>query len=91
VDDNFFDLGGDSLIAIQAMDQLKRELGIEIPVVSLYEGVTIRFLLELVHADQSRDNVDQRSAGVCEIREERVSKRKSYQQQQRLKRHEARG
>jgi len=86
-DDNFFDLGGDSLIAIQAIDQLKRELGMEIPVVSLYEGVTIRSLVALVNADQNGDEAAQPSAGT---RDGRVSRRKLYHQQKRLKKHAAR-
>jgi len=91
LDDNFFDLGGDSLIATQAMAQLKRELGMEIPVVSLYEGVTIRFLIELAHAAQKGDDAAaQPSADSGETREERVSRRKRYQQQQRLKKHAVR-
>jgi acyl carrier protein len=85
LDDNFFDLGGDSLIATQAMAQLKRELGVEIPVVSLYEGVTIRFLVELLHPSQKMEEVTLTSAAAGETREERVSRRKHYQQQQRLK------
>jgi acyl transferase domain-containing protein len=91
VDDNFFDLGGDSLIATQAMAQLKRELGMEIPVVSLYEGVTIRFLIDLVRAGQNKDVVAQPSNGSGETREERVLRRKNYQQQQRLKKQAASG
>jgi acyl transferase domain-containing protein len=89
VDDNFFDLGGDSLVAIQAMAQLKRELGIDIPVVSLYEGVTIRLLIELVHDSQNGRNVTHLSADTSEIRGERVSRRKQFQQE-RLKKHGAR-
>ena len=89
VDDNFFDLGGDSLVAIQAMAQLKRELGMDIPVVSLYEGVSIRLLIELVHDSQNGRSVTHMSAGTSEIRGERVSRRKQFQQE-RLKKHGAR-
>jgi phthiocerol/phenolphthiocerol synthesis type-I polyketide synthase E len=87
VDDNFFDLGGDSLIATQAMAQLKRELGIELPVVSLYEGVTIRSMIELVGAGHTQDAANQPFLVAVESREQRVSRRKSYHQQQRLKKH----
>jgi acyl transferase domain-containing protein len=87
IDDNFFDLGGDSLIATQAMARLKRELGMEIPVVSLYEGVTIRYLTELVRAEQNGEEGTQALACAGDTREERVSRRKHYQQQQRLKKY----
>jgi acyl transferase domain-containing protein len=91
LDDNFFDLGGDSLIATQAMAQLKRELGMDIPIVSLYEGVTVRHLTELVHAGQNIEEALQPSAGSGETREERLSRRKRYQQQQRFKKSLVRG
>src|SRR5262249_2388272 len=48
IQDNFFDLGGDSLMALQAISQINAKLGTQIPVVSLYEGLTIRALGELV-------------------------------------------
>jgi acyl transferase domain-containing protein len=85
LDDNFFELGGDSLIATQAMAQLKRQLGMEIPVVSLYEGVTIRSLIELAQAGRGGDEAGEGSSVPDETREERVQMRKRYQQQQRLK------
>jgi len=44
VHDNFFDLGGDSLTAVQVATQLKKEFGVPIPVVKLFEGPTISSL-----------------------------------------------
>ncbi|HEX2269981.1 MAG TPA: SDR family NAD(P)-dependent oxidoreductase [Pyrinomonadaceae bacterium] len=44
VHDNFFDLGGDSLTAVQIAAQLKKEFGVPIPVVKLFEGPTISSL-----------------------------------------------
>jgi acyl transferase domain-containing protein/acyl carrier protein len=44
VHDNFFDLGGDSLTAVQIATQLKKEFGLPIPVVKLFEGPTIASL-----------------------------------------------
>ncbi|MCX7746684.1 MAG: SDR family NAD(P)-dependent oxidoreductase [Clostridia bacterium] len=38
--DNFFELGGNSLIAISVVSKLKKEFGIDIPTVSLYEKLT---------------------------------------------------
>jgi acyl transferase domain-containing protein/acyl carrier protein len=81
VHDNFFDLGGDSLAAIQVISQLKRALGTDIPVVSLYERLTIKSLVELLNADQETDAPDD---VVTEGREERMIRRKQYQQKRRL-------
>lgn len=81
VHDNFFDLGGDSLAAIQVISQLKRALGMDIPVVSLYERLTIKSLVELLNADQETDALSDLGEG----REERIIRRKQYQQKRRLK------
>ena len=45
VQDHFFELGGDLLVAIQVTQALKRELNITIPVVNLYEALTICAML----------------------------------------------
>ncbi|MEW6733418.1 MAG: SDR family NAD(P)-dependent oxidoreductase [Acidobacteriota bacterium] len=83
VRDNFFDLGGDSLIAIQVISQLKKVLNIEIPVVNVYEGLTIRSLAELIAPAQSKDEATNNIIDLVREREERMLKRKLYQQKQR--------
>ena len=57
VDDNFFDLGGDSVSAIQIAEALREEFGVEVPVVQLYESLTIRSLSEFF-ADSEKDSVE---------------------------------
>ena len=44
VHDNFFDLGGNSLIGLQVIAALKKELGLQIPVVALFEAPTVSTL-----------------------------------------------
>ncbi|MEM8530261.1 MAG: beta-ketoacyl synthase N-terminal-like domain-containing protein [Chloroflexota bacterium] len=44
--DNFFDLGGNSLIAIQVISKLKKALHMPIPAVALFEAPTVRTLVE---------------------------------------------
>ena len=44
VDDNFFDLGGHSLLLVQVQDRLQRALNREIPVVELFKHSTISAL-----------------------------------------------
>jgi acyl transferase domain-containing protein/acyl carrier protein len=48
--DNFFELGGNSLIALKVASRLTKELGIKLPVVSLFEGPTVSALAKLVTA-----------------------------------------
>ncbi len=50
--DNFFDLGGSSLISIQIISQLQKELNVHIPVVSIYEKPTISSLAELLSSNE---------------------------------------
>ncbi|MFE4108627.1 type I polyketide synthase [Almyronema epifaneia] len=53
VDDNFFDLGGNSLSSIQVVAQLKQQLHAQISVVSLYEYPTVSKLTALLRQDDS--------------------------------------
>jgi acyl carrier protein len=53
VHDNFFELGGDSFVAIQVVARLNAELGAELPVAKLYQGLTIRTLAALLAQDES--------------------------------------
>jgi acyl transferase domain-containing protein/acyl carrier protein len=85
VNDNFFELGGDSVLAIQISVRLKRELEMEIPVASLYEGLTVRTLARLIRSEQGEDDQGGEELSQPDRREERLSRRKSYQQKQRDK------
>jgi phthiocerol/phenolphthiocerol synthesis type-I polyketide synthase E len=53
IDDNFFDLGGSSLIGLRVVSRLKRELDIEIPMVKLFEGPTVRSFARLLAAAEA--------------------------------------
>ena len=48
IQDNFFELGGDSLIAVQLSGRVKKQLGLDLPASSLYEGVTVEALAALL-------------------------------------------
>jgi acyl transferase domain-containing protein len=62
-EDKFFELGGNSLLALRIVSQLRKTLGTEIPIVSLFEGVSVRGMAEILSAQgnngeqlgQSRD------------------------------------
>ena len=45
IDDNFFDLGGNSLSALQVLAKLKKALHLQLPVVALFEAPTISALV----------------------------------------------
>ncbi len=43
-DENFFDLGGDSLLLMKVHSRLEKRLGIKIEIVDLFEFTTVRML-----------------------------------------------
>jgi acyl carrier protein len=48
VHDNFFELGGNSLISLKVISRLKKEIGIDLPVVAIFEGPTISELAKII-------------------------------------------
>ncbi|MFI7412519.1 type I polyketide synthase [Streptomyces sp. NPDC049627] len=55
-DDNFFDLGGESLLALQLVNRLRDELGVELRVKKLMEKLTVAAMA--AEADALRGNAD---------------------------------
>ncbi len=49
--DNFFEIGGDSLSAIQAISKLEEELGREIPPIVIFSHFTIELLSQYLEHD----------------------------------------
>ena len=58
--DNFFDLGGNSLVALQVIARLKAQLKVPLPVVALFEAPTISALARYVQPEAADDPDDQR-------------------------------
>ncbi len=53
--DNFFDLGGNSLIGLQIIARIKKEFDIQVPIVALFEAPTISTLAKYLRADQKQE------------------------------------
>ena len=76
IDDNFFDLGGNSLIGLKVIGRLKKELSIDISVVTLFEGPTVRALAAAISQNGNQPTYkESRSRG--DRRRERHQKRLS--------------
>jgi len=56
--DNFFELGGDSLVAIRVHAQIKRDLGVELPVGKMFEFATIRRIYLFIIASLDPQAID---------------------------------
>lgn len=57
IDDNFFDLGGNSLLALQFIAKIRQQENIDIPVVKLYQHPTIKSLLNSLNASSYTQSV----------------------------------
>lgn len=85
--DNFFELGGDSLLAVHTVSQLKKVLQTDIPVVTLYEGLTVRSLTTaLQQAATAAAQHDETAASRQEERATRLSQRRKVQEESRARR-----
>jgi acyl carrier protein len=58
VDDNFFDFGGHSLQVVQVQNRLREVLGIDVPVLKLFQFPTIRALAKFIGEQSSADGDD---------------------------------
>jgi acyl transferase domain-containing protein/acyl carrier protein len=64
INDNFFDLGGNSLIGLKVIGRLKKELGINIPIVTLFEGPTVSALAKAIGENDNQPTYEEsRSRG----------------------------
>jgi acyl carrier protein len=89
VEDNFFDLGGDSLVAIQVASRLKQALDMDFPVAKLYQGVTVRSLARLL--SEGEDEERRRRAAEQAERQQAVGRRTQYIERRRSRAREVEG
>ncbi|HEV7509231.1 MAG TPA: SDR family NAD(P)-dependent oxidoreductase [Thermoanaerobaculia bacterium] len=52
-DDNFFDAGGNSLVGLQIISELRRTLGVELPKVALFQAPTVRSLARYLESTRA--------------------------------------
>jgi acyl carrier protein len=88
VNDNFFELGGDSFVAVQVVSRLQSELGVEMQVAKLYQGLTVRTLAALLARDEVAAS-GQRAALLEERRESMGRRRELFERRRSSRKGEA--
>jgi acyl carrier protein len=73
--DDFFELGGDSLKAVQLTAQLRRSLGIEISTVSFFDKTTVSDIAEALRLSSSRETQNKKISLSRDFGEKRRAKR----------------
>jgi acyl carrier protein len=58
VNDSFFELGGDSLLGVQVIARVKKQLAVSVSAVSLYEGPTVALLAEVIRSAGGAPSTD---------------------------------
>ncbi len=77
IHDNFFDLGGNSLVGLKVISRVKSELNAEVTGVSLFEGPTVSAFAKLLQREEGEGDEafeDRRSRGA--MRRERMRQRR---------------
>jgi acyl carrier protein len=75
VHDNFFDLGGNSLIGGKVIARLNEALKVDLPIVKLFERPTVNSLVRLITTEQEqRPDYEQRQSRGERRRERRQSR-----------------
>lgn len=64
VTDNFFELGGHSLLAVRLVSEIRKSLGIKIPVIAMFQFPTIRQLAGIIRKEGGAE----RSSSLIPIR-----------------------
>ena len=88
LNDNFFDLGGHSLLTVQAHRQLKEVVDKEISITDMFRFPTIRSLADYLNADDGSNGSEHRSPTAVEQSVDRAASRREamMQRQQRRQR-----
>jgi amino acid adenylation domain-containing protein len=54
IDDNFFNIGGDSLKATTMVSMIRKEFNVDVPVLELFKNPTVRYMAEYIRFEEMR-------------------------------------
>ncbi len=76
VHDHFFELGGNSLIGMLLISQIKKTFDVQLSAASLFEGPTVSMLLALMYPSQDEQPVQDTDSTRGKLRRERLKKQR---------------
>jgi natural product biosynthesis luciferase-like monooxygenase protein len=83
VDDNFFDLGGHSLLTVQVLAKLKPLVDVDLTLIDLFRYPTIRQLAHFLEKPASKGEELQESVARAEVRKDAMQRRAAMAQRRR--------
>ncbi|HEY8154147.1 MAG TPA: MupA/Atu3671 family FMN-dependent luciferase-like monooxygenase [Myxococcota bacterium] len=78
--DNFFDLGGHSLLIVQVLEKLRKATGLQLPMTDLFRFPTIRSLVDHLSAGGDDGEQRQRTQDRADARRESMLRRRQRRQ-----------
>lgn len=66
VEDDFFELGGDSVLATQIVSRLREMFRMDLPLIVLFEAPTIEKLAQYMVANEARPGLAEKTAAVLQ-------------------------
>jgi natural product biosynthesis luciferase-like monooxygenase protein len=91
VEDNFFDIGGNSLLAVQARGRLLPILGGRLSLVDIFRYPTVRGLVAALTGDGTWEADGASGEGLARVRDAAGRRAEAFARQARLRRENARG
>jgi acyl carrier protein len=77
VDDDFFELGGNSLVGLNLISKLRSSLGLTIPAYALYQAPSVGAIARFVSADETDSTLEERR-DRGEMRRRRTQQRREH-------------
>ena len=90
LNDNFFDLGGHSLLTVQAHRQLKEVVEKPISITDMFRFPTIRTLADFLNEDSESNGSEHRAPTAVEQSVDRAASRREAMMQRRQRRQRVR-